>query len=116
MDRQLEVVLLCIFVLFALEWVANCLFRPHFKWGFFFWMDLVGTLSIVLNPVKRCTRSALPCASSRRNAAAAASKPPAIAAAAILSGASCHNPRTSNTCKGGCCCCAVFPLRADTQT
>lgn len=39
--------LLGIFVLFGSEFLLNCLARDDYPLGFFFWMDLIGTLSIV---------------------------------------------------------------------
>mmetsp|Transcript_32529 Transcript_32529/g.62490 ORF Transcript_32529/g.62490 Transcript_32529/m.62490 type:complete len:1018 (+) Transcript_32529:392-3445(+) len=43
----LDGVLLLIFVVFILEWIMNCVSREGYFMGFFFWMDMIGTLSIV---------------------------------------------------------------------
>ena len=42
-------ILMVIFVLFALETIALSLVQPKYFLSFFFWMDLVGTLSILLD-------------------------------------------------------------------
>jgi hypothetical protein len=44
---QVDGLLLGIFVLFGSEFVLNCLARDDYTLSFFFWMDLIGTLSIV---------------------------------------------------------------------
>jgi len=42
-------ILMVIFVLFSLETIALCVVQPKYFLSFFFWMDLVGTLSILLD-------------------------------------------------------------------
>ena len=48
-DDALYGILTFIFVIFALETVVLSVVQPHYFLGFFFWMDLIGTLSIILD-------------------------------------------------------------------
>jgi len=45
----LDVILTCVFLLFAVEFLGLCLTEVSYPFGFFFWMDLVGTLSMTFD-------------------------------------------------------------------
>mmetsp|Transcript_11345 Transcript_11345/g.14743 ORF Transcript_11345/g.14743 Transcript_11345/m.14743 type:complete len:870 (-) Transcript_11345:526-3135(-) len=48
-DTILDVLLIIIFVLFSVECIILCIVKKHYFMGFFFWMDLLGTLSVLLD-------------------------------------------------------------------
>lgn len=48
-NAELDAVLTCVFVLFALEFIGLTFCEASYFLGFFFWMDLVGTLSMIFD-------------------------------------------------------------------
>ena len=45
-DAFSSLVVICL-LLFALELVLSFLYKPNYKWSFYFWLDLVATLSLI---------------------------------------------------------------------
>lgn len=48
-NDALYAVLLAIFIIFVIEVAALCVVQDKYLWSFFFWMDVIGTLSIILD-------------------------------------------------------------------
>ncbi|CAJ1353657.1 unnamed protein product [Effrenium voratum] len=48
-NTEQDVVLTIVFALFIFEWVGLTLTDPTYLFGFFFWMDLLGTVSMMLD-------------------------------------------------------------------
>jgi class 3 adenylate cyclase len=36
-----------IFIIFSLEWMCNCLFKPAYLYSLFFWLDIMATMSLI---------------------------------------------------------------------
>ena len=48
-DTAISVILLIIFLLFGIEIVVQCIVKRNYFCSFFFWMDLIGTVSLIFD-------------------------------------------------------------------
>ena len=48
-DAALYTINFICFVLFLVEWPMQMLGKPRYMWGFFFWLDFISTVSLLLD-------------------------------------------------------------------
>jgi len=48
-NTELDIILTVVFAVFAMEFIGLCLTDASYLFGFFFWMDILGTLSMVFD-------------------------------------------------------------------
>jgi hypothetical protein len=46
-DALCSMIVFAIFLVFSLEWAAQCMFKPDYTYSLFFWLDLLATASLV---------------------------------------------------------------------
>lgn len=46
-DAFCSSIVFVIFLIFSLEWAAQCVFKPKYTYSLFFWLDLLATVSLV---------------------------------------------------------------------
>ena len=50
-DAFMSALWFCVLLLFGLEWLAQCWFKPDYRWSLFFYLDLIATLSLVTDVI-----------------------------------------------------------------
>ena len=50
-DGLISGLIFIIFIVFALEWAAQCFFKEDYTYSLFFWLDLLATLSLVTDVI-----------------------------------------------------------------
>ena len=46
-DAMCSMIVFAIFLIFSVEWAAQCMFKPDYPYSLFFWLDLLATASLV---------------------------------------------------------------------
>jgi hypothetical protein len=50
-DGAFSAFVFVIFLIFGLEWAAQCMFKPDYTYSLFFWLDLLATISLITDVI-----------------------------------------------------------------